>query len=138
MNTTGVPDSAESTALGLPDEMRMEIYRNGGATEIYGKTLHELNEMGVGQVYNELFRQKYNATGGGAPAWTVATDELVIGIDKSLGAFARVINADTNGSTFQLLVDDQHLARSEKMGYYGFTEEGWLVGLDKAIVGLLW
>jgi hypothetical protein len=138
MNTTGVPDSAESTALGLPDEMRMEIYRNGGATEIYGKTLHELNEMGVGQVYNELFRQKYNAVGGGAPAWTVATDELVIGIDKSLGAFARVINADTNGSTFQLLVDDQHLARSEKMGYYGFTEEGWLVGLDKAIVGLLW
>jgi hypothetical protein len=138
MNTTGVPDTAESTALGLPDEMRMEIYRNGGATEIYGKTLHELNEMGVGQVYNELFRQKYNATGGGAPAWTVATDELVIGIDKSLGAFARVINADTNGSTFQLLVDDQHLARSEKMGYYGFMEEGWLVGLDKAIVGLLW
>ena len=138
MNTTGVPDSTESTALGLPDEMRMEIYRNGGATEIYGKTLHELNEMGVGQVYNELFRQKYNAVGGGAPAWTVATDELVIGIDKSLGAFARVINADTNGSTFQLLVDDQHLARSEKMGYYGFTEEGWLVGLDKAIVGLLW
>jgi hypothetical protein len=138
MNTTGVPDNTESTALGLPDEMRMEIYRNGGATEIYGKTLHELNEMGVGQVYNELFRQKYNAVGGGAPAWTVATDELVIGIDKSLGAFARVINADTNGSTFQLLVDDQHLARSEKMGYYGFTEEGWLVGLDKAIVGLLW
>ena len=62
MNTTGVPDSAESTALGLPDEMRMEIYRNGGATEIYGKTLHELNEMGVGQVYNELFRQR---TSGG-------------------------------------------------------------------------
>ena len=68
----------------------------------------------------------------------MATDELVIGIDKSLGAFARVINADTNGSTFQLLVDDPHLARSEKMGYYGFAEEGWLVGLDKAIVGLLW
>ena len=137
MNTTGVPDSAESTALGLPDEMRMEIYRNGGASQIYGKTLHELNELGVGQVYNELFRQRYNATGGGAPAWTVATDELIIGIDASMGAFARVINADTNGSTFQLQVDDQHLARSEKMGYYGFVEEGWLVGNDKAIVGIL-
>lgn len=137
MNTTGVPNSDESTALGLPDELRMQIYRNGGAAEIYGKTLHELNELGVGQVYNELFRQRYNATGGGAPSWTVATDELIIGVDMSMGAFARVINADTNGSTFQLQVDDQHLARSEKMGYYGFVEEGWLVGNDKAIVGIL-
>lgn len=138
MNTTATPDTAESTALGLPDALRMEVYRSGGASEIYGKTLHEMNELGVGQVYNELFRQRYNATGGGAPAWTVATDELIFGVDMSLGAFARVINADTNGATFQLQVDDQHLARSEKMGYYGYTEEGWLVGNDRAIVGLLW
>jgi hypothetical protein len=136
MNTTATPDTAESTALGLPDQMRMEIYRSGGASEIYGKTLHELNELGLGAVYNELFRQRYVASG--APAWVTATDELVIGVDLSIGAFARAINADTNGATFQMEVDDQHLSRSKKMGYYGMQEEGWVVGLDRAIVGLLW
>lgn len=136
VNTIAIPDTNESTAMPAPDELRMEVYRSGGASELYGKRLHELNELGVGQVYNELFRQKY--TQGPGPAWNAATDELVIGIDKSVGAFARVINADDGGSTFQLQVDDQHLNRSEKMGYYGFTEEGWLVGNDNAIVGLLW
>jgi len=138
VNTTAIPDTNESTAMPAPDDLRMEIYRSGGATELYGKRLHELNELGVGQVYNELFRQKYNSVGGGAPSWTATTDELVIGIDKSLGAFARVISMDENSSTFQLEVDDQHTNRSEKTGYYGFTEEGWLVGNDNAIVGLLW
>lgn len=136
MNTTAVPDTNESTALGLPDEMRMEIYRSGGASSLYGKNLHELLEFGVGQVYNELFRQNY--TQGTGPAWTAATDELVLGIDASMGAFARCINADENNSTFQMLADDQHFNRSDKMGYYGSQEEGWVVGNEKAIVGLLW
>ena len=137
MNTSSLNGSTvTSTALGLPDDMRMEIYRSGGASEVYGKVLHELNELGLGAVYNELFRQRYVASG--APTWVTATDELVIGVDLSVGAFARAINADTNGATFQMEVDDQHLARSKKMGYYGMQEEGWVVGLDRAIVGLLW
>jgi hypothetical protein len=136
MNTTATPNTDESTALGLPDEIRMEIYRSGGASSLYGKNLHELLELGVGQVYNELFRQNY--TQGTGPAWTPATDELIIGIDASMGAFARCINADENNSTFQMLADDQHFNRSDKMGYYGSQEEGWVVGNEKAIVGLLW
>ncbi len=137
VNTTAIPDTNESTVLGLPDEMRMEIYRNGGASSIYGKALHEMQELGVGQTYNELFRQNYTQTADG-PVWNAMTDEIVIGIDRNLGAFARAINADENNSTFQLLPDDQHFNRSDKMGYYGSQEEGWVVGNDKGIVGILW
>lgn len=137
VNTTAIPDTAESTALGAPDEMRMEIYRNGGASQIYGKNLHELIELGVGQIYNQLFFQNYQPTGD-APAWNIATDELVIGIDAGLGAFVRAVNTDENNSTFKLLPDDQHFARTDKMGYYGEQEEGWLVGNNKGIVGLIW
>ncbi len=132
VNTT----NTTATAVELPDEMRMEIYRSGGASSIYGKNLHELIELGVGQPYNELFRQKY--TQGTGPAWTAATDEIIIGIDASMGAFARCINADENNSTFQMLADDQHFNRSDKMGFYGSQEEGWVVGNDKALVGILW
>lgn len=137
MNVSAIPDTNESTALGLPEEMRMEVYRSGGLASIYGKTLHELNELGVGQVYNELIRRNYTQTADG-PAWTTATDEIILGIDASVGAFARCINADENNATFQMLADDQHFNRSDKMGYYGSQEEGWVVGNDKAIVGILW
>jgi hypothetical protein len=39
----------------LPDGVREEIYRGSGAQELYGVTLHELVELGVGAKYNALF-----------------------------------------------------------------------------------
>lgn len=107
---SGVP--AESVAVPLPDNVREEIYRNAGASAIYKTNITELNELGVGYKYNILFDQY--APGG---TFTVATDEVVIGLDLSRGAFVRAVENNGSGSA-TVEVDDQFVARSKKVGFY--------------------
>lgn len=135
VNTTAIPDTAESTALGLPDALRMQIYSNPGLPSIYGVTINELLEFGVGQSLNALFDQYYTA-GGGEPAFANATEELVFGADLSLEGAIRVIasNADT-GSTFELQPDDQFVARQDKVGFWGGLTEGRIILDTKCFVG---
>lgn len=137
MNTYGVPDSAESTALGLPDSVRSNIFASGGLQSIWDIRIHKMSELGVGGPYTQLFRQWYTGVGAGAPTWNPATDEIVIGINANMGAFARVVQADGDGNVFQVEVDDQFRKRQEKIGYYGQMREGWVIGNDNAIVGLI-
>ena len=75
---------------------------------------------------------------GGAHAFVVATDELVVGIDNSKGAFIRALaqNADS-GSTFTAEPDDQFAQRAEKIGFYGSLEEGRVCIDGRAVVGLV-
>jgi len=137
MNTTAVPDTQESTALGLPDTVRTNIFNGGGETTIWDVTIHEMSELGVGAPYNRLFQTYYTTAGAAnAPTWVSATDEIIIGVDRA-GSFSRVIQEDGEGNTFQLKVDDQFTAREEKVGWYGYTREGWVVGDARSVVGLL-
>lgn len=139
MNTYGVPDSAESTAMPLPDGVREEIFRNGGASSIWNIDLHEMVEFGLGGVYNQLFYSYYTPAGASpaAPTWVPSTDELILGVARNLDAFASVQQADERGDTFNLQVDDQHLIRSNKVGYWGEMTQAYAVGNDRALVGVL-
>ena len=139
MNTRGVPDSAESTALGLPDAVRTEIYRSAGAPSIFGVTLHELLEFGVAKAYTVLFDTYY--TGTSPTTFANATEELVLGLDLSVDAFIRPVASEVQdeldvASTVQTLVDDQWIARDEKFGFYTKIEEGAVVLDKKATYGL--
>lgn len=132
MNTRGVPNSDESTAVALPDNIRNQIWGLGDVPNIFGVNLHELNEFGVGQTYNTLFDTYYSAAGG---AFDGATQEVVLGIDLSVPAFIRPVATDDTvdidtASTVQVKVDDQFLAREEKVGWYTKLEEGYVI-LDK-------
>jgi hypothetical protein len=123
-NVTAIPDTAESTALGLPESMREEIYRNAGTTSIYNMNLTELIELGTSQKYNVLFGQYAPAAiavGGGT--FSVSADEIVIGLDLTKGAFVRPVKSDGSG-TVSVLPDDQFLTRSQKVGFYAQLEEG--------------
>ena len=116
----------------LPDGAREEIYRGAGSQELYGVTLHELVELGVGAKYSALF----NAFKG-SQAFNDTASELIVGLDLSREGFIRPIARQAeSGGTFTVLPDDQFVARSEKTGFYGSLEEGRVCIDARAIVGI--
>jgi hypothetical protein len=145
MNTrAGTVDTSGATAVALPDSVREDIYRGAGTSEIFGVTIHELLELGTSRKYNDLFGAfaggtAYNTYGNGAgTAFSSANDELIIGIDASRNAFLRPVatQSESRGQV-KVLPDDQFLARSEKVGFYGFVEEGRVAVDARAAVGLI-
>jgi hypothetical protein len=152
MNTRPGPQVAGSTlgnytattAVALPDSVREEIYRAAGTNEIFGVTIHELLELGESRKYNDLFDtfagstqfNTYGASGG--TTFTSSSDELILGIDASRNAFLRpvAIQSETRGQV-RVLPDDQFLARSQKVGFYSYVEEGRVAVDARAAVGLV-
>ncbi|MAH46527.1 hypothetical protein CMI37_11885 [Candidatus Pacearchaeota archaeon] len=128
----------------VTENVRNEIWNSAGMASIWGVVLHELIEFGVGHKYNTLFDEMAGATtykdaaGANALAFA-ATDEVLVGVDASKGAFIRAIarNADTGG-TFQALPDDQwNLNRLDKAGFYGSLDEGRVCIDSRAVAGLI-
>lgn len=136
-NTFGIPNSDEATALGLPDGIREQIWNNAGAPSIFGIKITALNELGIGQVWNDLFDSFYTA-GGGDPAFTGASDELALALDLSCGAFQGAIGKwPCENSALEVMVDDQWAARSEKIGWTVGYRAGFAVVDAKAVTGLI-
>lgn len=135
-----------TTSIPLTDSVRERIFNAAGMTDIWGVTLHELLELGVGRKYNVLFDEiaatksfaKPDGTGGSAFASSNVNDEVLIGIDRSRRSFIRTlaVNAETGGS-FNLRPDDQFLARSGKVGFYGGLEEGRIALDARAVAGII-
>jgi len=123
--------SAGATVTDLPAGVREEIYRSAGASTIYGVSLNELNELGIGKKYNVLYDSF-----AGAP-FDGSTDDLIVGLDNSKGAFIRpVAQQSETGGTFNAQADDQFAQRSEKVGFFGKVEEGRVCLDARAVVGL--
>ncbi len=137
--TDGTGSEAGSTVgIPLPDAMRQNIYQSAGLTEIYGIRLHELTELGVNQPYNLLLDSYYTPTGAD-PTFNGATEEVVIGFDLSQEAMVKAVATDAeSGGEFTLYPDDQFFRRTEKVGWYGFVEEGFMIGNNRAITGIIW
>lgn len=137
MNTRGVPDSNESTALGLPDSVRTQIWNAAGIPSIFGVNLHQLLEFGVNRPYNFVFDNAYTAQGG-APSFDPTTQEVILGVNMGVTSFIRPIALDETldidtTSTIVVRPDDQFTAREEMIGFYTKVEEGY-VGLDNKSV----
>lgn len=129
-----------TTSIPLTDSQRERIYSAAGMSEIFGVSLHELLELGVGRKYNVLFNEiaAGKTYGNGAGTAFGANDQILVGLDRSRRSFIRTlaVNSETGGS-FNLRPDDQFLARSGKVGFYGGLEEG-RVGLDaRAVAGII-
>ena len=81
------------------------------------------------------------ASGNIAPdgsTFATANEELLIGVDNSKGAFLRpVATIAESGGTFTAAADDQWTQRSEKIGWFGFLEEGRVCIDARAIVGIV-
>ncbi len=139
MNTRGVPNSDESTVLGLPDRVREEIYRSAGADEIFGVNITEMNEFGKTFKYNVLFGNYAVAGIGPAGAnFSTTTNEIVFGMDLTRDAAVRAVATDGDtGSTFVSSVDDQFRIRDDRQGFFGQLEEGRLLLDARSITSLI-
>ena len=144
MNTrAGTVATSGATAVPLPDNIRESIYRSAGTSEIFGVTIHELLELGQSRKYNDLFAAFAGSKSFGGSAFNSASSELILGIDASRNAFLRPVATFTsfgeggNSGQVKTLPDDQFLARSNKVGFYSFIEEGRVAVDARAAVGLI-
>ena len=141
--TSGTGDGV--TSIALPDEQRKAIYNNAGVPEFYGVNIMEIHELGIGYKYNDLFDFFAGANayaghaGSGTAAFDGATEEILIGLDlASMDSLLRPVAVDAeNGSEFRVSPDDQFVARSGKVGFYGALEEGRLILDDRVITGII-
>jgi hypothetical protein len=127
-------NAVTNSSTDLPAGVREDIYRNAGTQEIYGISIHELVEFGVGKKYNTLF----DDLSAGTPVFNGSTDEILVGLDLSKDAFVRPVarNSETGG-TFTALPDDQFTTRADKVGFYGSLEEGRVCLDGRAVAGLI-
>jgi hypothetical protein len=126
----------------LPNNVREDIWSSGGMSSLYGVVLHELLELGIGHKYNTLFGTLVGTSGETIPGtnsseFLSSADELILGIDLSRESLVRpVAREHLSGGTFSVLPDDQFVVRAEKMGFYGFLEEGRVCLDGRALVGI--
>ena len=145
-------DLSRGDRIALPDGMRADIYRAAGMQEIYGVNIVELLELGIDKKYNKLFNE-FDAggafydhadghfaaadTAGAREKWDPATDEILVGVDNSRGAFIRAVSVvSETGATFDAVPDDQFVQRSDKIGFYGSLEEGRVCLDGRAVQGI--
>ena len=135
INTKGT-DTGGATKTDIPgtDSLRDSVFNSAGIPEFYGVSIMEINEMGIGQKYNDLFGQ-VKASG---ITFDPATQELIMGLDLSKESMLRAVATDSEtGSEFDLVVDDQFVTRSQKVGYYGSLEEGRMLLDDRVLTGII-
>ena len=149
VNTTAVPDTTESTVLAAPDQLRNELYQNAGLDSFMGVNILEFNEMGKGEKFNTIFDtaaggQKYSVYGDSGDAdarsavFAAATDEIIVGVDRTRDSLMRVVATDPDSSSeLNLIADDQYSVRQNKIGYYGQIEEGRVVLDNRVLMGLV-
>jgi hypothetical protein len=136
MNTVGAASTAltsndaRNNGIPLPDAIREQIFRAGGASEFYGVTLTDLNELGTAQRYNILFSEFAKATdydsANRSAVFSAANDEVLIGLDLTKRSFIRPVSTQADsGGQFVTLPDDQfYSTRADMAGLYGYLEEG--------------
>ena len=106
---------------------RREIYTasEGGApiTRIYGVNLHDLDELGEGQEYQNFFVNDLS----GAPQ---SSDlELVVGLDQSSNdSFVMPVKEQLQ------VFEDPTLHRQQRAGYYGWAELGFGVLDNRRVI----
>jgi hypothetical protein len=138
--------SAGNAPVVATDAVRDQIFSQAGLPEFYGVSIMEILELGVGKRFNTIFDTVAGSTSyagnysitTSAAAFDGATEEIIIGLDRSRDSLIRAVAVDSDtGSEFNLTADDQYTLRQGKIGYYGGLEEGRMVLDNRALVGLI-
>ena len=134
--------TASTVGITATDEMRSAIYGSAGIPSFYGVSILEFGELGKGQKFNTIFdtaastTQYPKADGTGTNTFDGATEEILVGIDRSRESLIRVVATDPDSNAeFTLVADDQSSIRQNKIGYFGSMEEGRVILDVRALVG---
>ncbi len=138
--------NAGVSSIPATDEVRDSVWKNAGVTEFFGVNIMEILELGVGKRFNTVFDtvagttdyKPFGSVGGTASSAFLATEEIIVGLDRTRDALVRAVAVDSEtGSDFNLVADDQFSIRQQRIGYYGALEEGRMVLDNRALVGLI-
>lgn len=141
----GAAVGGTSQPIALPDAERMAMFNNAGINEFYGVAITEVYEMGLGNRFNDIFDSvagsiDYLNHGSitASSAFDGATEEIIVGIDRSRDSLLRAVATDSDtGSQFSLEADDQFVNRQKRIGYFGSLEEGMMILDTRVLVGLI-
>ncbi len=130
--------SSGTTSIPATEAMRNEIMASGGMSQLFGINIIELLEFGINQRYNKIF-DAVNTANSSPVTFTQANDEFILGINRSVAnALVRpTITQEGSSNEFNVMVDDQFVARSNKVGYYANITEGRYVLESRALTGLI-
>ena len=111
----------------IDEVTRREIYNaddsSSTVTRIFSVNLHDLDEIGVGQEYQNFFK---NELSGSLQASDV---ELVVGLDLSSNdAFVRPVRENVQ------VYEDDNLHRQRRAGFYGWAEHGFAVLDNRRVI----
>lgn len=139
---TGGTPTGSTVGITATDEMRSAIYNAAGIPSFYGVSILEFSELGKGQKFNKIFSTAASTTsytkadGTGGNQFTEASEEILVGLDRTRDSLLRVVATDPDSSAeFSLVADDQYSIRQNKIGYFGSLEEGRVVLDVRALVG---
>jgi hypothetical protein len=89
-------------------------------TRIFGVNIHDIDELGVGQEYQNYYVTTLN--NGSATAMPSGKQEIVLGLDLAHSdSFVMPIRADVE------VFEDESLHRQRRAGFYGYGEHGFAV-----------
>ena len=99
---------------------RREIYQAGddgsAITRIFGVNLHDMDELGADQEYQNFYVNQLTGT------FTGSDVELVVGLDQSSNdSFIMPVKQDVQ------VFEDEALHRQQRAGFYGWAEIGFAV-----------
>lgn len=109
----------------LVDEVtRREIYiaQDGSLNRIFGVNLHELDELGEDQEYQDFFTDILGGTLGSSDT------ELLVGLDMNHNSFVMPVREQV------VLFEDPALHRQQRAGYYGWGEWGFGVLDNRSVI----
>lgn len=134
---SGAVATSGASSIAATDEMRRELMNQAGLPSFFGIGIIEILEMGIGQRYNKIF-DAVNTAAGSPVTFTQASDEIIVGIDRSKESLIRPAVREEGVSTeVSVQVDDQFVSRQNKLGWYGKIEEGRIVLEDRVLTGIV-
>ncbi len=120
-----------ASSLAATEEVRNKIFSGGGLPSLFDVDLHEFNELGVGQIYNNVFATYATGTyignaGTGSGTFNSATEQVVVGLNLDWFDLINLVQTDMGGAEWSLTADDQFPLRADKVGWFGKQVAGYV------------
>lgn len=127
----GATTSSGASSLAATDEVRNRIFNSAGLPSLFDVDLHQYNELGVGQIYNNVFATYATGTytgyaQSGTATFNSATEQAVVGLNLDWQDLISLTQTDLGGSEWSLQADDQFPNRADKIGWYGSQSAGYV------------